>query len=82
MLDCRFLKQVFIAHIFYHRFYLAFTILDSGEVCYQNLNNAQYSRVVRDLLLLFRYRLELYEFNDGTKKYYLKSKVFLLVTGH
>lgn len=46
---------------------------------YHNLNNAQYIRVVRDLLLLLRFRVELYAENNNenasSNNYYvLKAK--------
>lgn len=49
--------------------------VEDTELCYLNLNNAQYIKVVKDLLLLLRYRVEVYEEVGGN--FQLKAKVFV-----
>lgn len=53
-------------------------IIFSGieQIAYHNLNATQYTRTVRDLLLLLRYRVELYE-ESGSCGYKLKAKGIL-----
>lgn len=43
-----------------------------SEITYHNLNSGQYARVVRDVLLLLHYRLEVYTANEGS--WQLKAK--------
>lgn len=47
--------------------------LAGREITYHNLNNAQYGRVVRDVILLLHYRLEVYGLSEGV--WTLKAKV-------
>uniref|UniRef100_A0A183CGT2 W2 domain-containing protein n=1 Tax=Globodera pallida TaxID=36090 RepID=A0A183CGT2_GLOPA len=45
----------------------------SVDVPYHNMNSAQYSRIVKDLILILRYRVELYE-EITPNKFSLKAK--------
>ncbi|KAL3101259.1 hypothetical protein niasHT_028015 [Heterodera trifolii] len=52
---------------------IQFIRIGSEDVPYHNMNNAQYSRIVKDLVLLLRYRIELYE-EITPNKFILKAK--------
>ncbi|VDM29028.1 unnamed protein product [Toxocara canis] len=50
-------------------------LLGLTELTYHNLNSGQYARVVRDVLLMLHYRLEVYTACDG--EWTLKAKGWL-----
>ncbi|KAI3422070.1 hypothetical protein GPALN_012605 [Globodera pallida] len=52
---------------------IQFVRIGSVDVPYHNMNSAQYSRIVKDLILILRYRVELYE-EITPNKFSLKAK--------
>uniref|UniRef100_A0A0N5AJT6 DNA_MISMATCH_REPAIR_2 domain-containing protein n=1 Tax=Syphacia muris TaxID=451379 RepID=A0A0N5AJT6_9BILA len=53
-------NEIFLSEVGLRRFSIG-----NHEITYHNLNSAQYARVVRDVLLLLHYRVEVYELSEN-----------------